>query len=61
VEKFKTITGTGKRKAPTDQLFDTFDATDLNKELKSIMDGLSVKVRLKNILSWGIPGCCCTI
>lgn len=25
-------------------LFDTFDATDLNKELKSLMDGLSVKV-----------------
>ena len=45
VEKFKTITGQGKRKGPTDQLFETFDATDLNKELKSIMDGLSVKVR----------------
>ena len=44
MEKFKTITGTGKRKAPMDQLFDTFDANDLNKELKSIMDGLSVKV-----------------
>jgi hypothetical protein len=26
-------------------LFDTFDATDLNKELKGLMDGLSVKVR----------------
>jgi DNA topoisomerase-1 len=25
-------------------LFDTFDATDLNKELKQLMDGLSVKV-----------------
>ena len=25
-------------------LFDTFDATDLNKELKGLMDGLSVKV-----------------
>jgi hypothetical protein len=25
-------------------LFDTFDATDLNKELKALMDGLSVKV-----------------
>lgn len=25
-------------------LFDTFDATDLNKELKELMDGLSVKV-----------------
>lgn len=27
-----------------DQLFETFDAQDLNKELKNIMDGLSVKV-----------------
>jgi hypothetical protein len=26
-------------------LFDTFDATDLNKELKALMEGLSVKVR----------------
>ena len=26
-------------------LSETFDATDLNKELKNIMDGLSVKVR----------------
>lgn len=34
----------GKRKQPGDQLFDTFDATDLNKELKNIMEGLSVKV-----------------
>jgi hypothetical protein len=25
-------------------LFDTFDATDLNKELKALMEGLSVKV-----------------
>lgn len=25
-------------------LFDAFDATDLNKELKGLMDGLSVKV-----------------
>jgi hypothetical protein len=32
-------------KGPRDMLFDTFDATDLNKELKGLMDGLSVKVR----------------
>ena len=31
-------------KHPSDQLFETFDAQDLNKELKNIMDGLSVKV-----------------
>ncbi|WIA33146.1 hypothetical protein OEZ86_006296 [Tetradesmus obliquus] len=31
-------------KGPRDMLFDTFDATDLNKELKGLMDGLSVKV-----------------
>jgi hypothetical protein len=31
-------------KGPRDMLFDTFDATDLNKELKRLMDGLSVKV-----------------
>lgn len=34
----------GKKKNSGDQLFDTFDATDLNKELKNIMEGLSVKV-----------------
>jgi DNA topoisomerase-1 len=44
VEKFKTIDSQGKRKEPSSQLFETFDATDLNKELKRIMDGLSVKV-----------------
>ena len=27
-----------------DQLFDTMDANDLNKRLKELMDGLSVKV-----------------
>ena len=31
-------------KKPEDQLFDTMDATDLNKTLKDLMDGLSVKV-----------------
>ena len=32
-------------KKPEDQLFDTMDAGDLNKRLKDLMDGLSVKVR----------------
>jgi hypothetical protein len=32
-------------KGPGDQLFDTMDANDLNKRLKELMDGLSVKVR----------------
>ena len=31
-------------KKPEDQLFDTIDAGDLNKRLKDLMDGLSVKV-----------------
>ena len=31
-------------KKPEDQLFETMDATDLNKTLKDLMDGLSVKV-----------------
>ena len=31
-------------KKPEDQLFDTMDAGDLNKRLKDLMDGLSVKV-----------------
>ena len=31
-------------KKPEDQVFDTMDATDLNKRLKDLMDGLSVKV-----------------
>ena len=33
-------------KRPGDQLFDTFDANDLNKRLRELMDGLSAKVRL---------------
>lgn len=33
---------TGKR--PDDQLFDCFSATDLNKRLQELMEGLSVKV-----------------
>ena len=31
-------------KKPEDQMFDTMDAGDLNKRLKDLMDGLSVKV-----------------
>ena len=31
-------------KQPGDQLFDLFDAQDLNRELKELMDGLSAKV-----------------
>jgi DNA topoisomerase-1 len=44
VEQFARVDRRGKRKEPRDMLFDTFDATDLNKELKSLMEGLSVKV-----------------
>ncbi|KXZ56848.1 hypothetical protein GPECTOR_1g765 [Gonium pectorale] len=44
LEKFRKIDSTGKKKQPGDQLFEAFDAQDLNKELKNIMDGLSVKV-----------------
>eukprot|EP00775_Hariotina_reticulata_P011328 gene11328-11478_t len=44
VEQFMRTDSRGKRKGPRDMLFDTFDATDLNKELKRLMDGLSVKV-----------------
>lgn len=35
-------------KGDADMLFDEFDAGDLNKLLKSIMDGLSVKVIARN-------------
>jgi DNA topoisomerase-1 len=41
---FKARRAGGKPKAPGDQLFDEFDAQDLNVRLKSLMDGLSVKV-----------------
>jgi DNA topoisomerase-1 len=44
VEQFARVDKRGKRKEARDMLFDTFDATDLNRELKSLMDGLSVKV-----------------
>ena len=44
VEKFKKLDQFGKKKAAEDMLFDTFDATDLNKKLKDCMPGLSAKV-----------------
>lgn len=44
IEWFLRVDQHGKRKNPNSQLFDAFDATDLNKELKNLMDGLSVKV-----------------
>ena len=36
-------------KKPEMDLFDTMDATDLNKRLKDLMDGLSVKVRTSSL------------
>lgn len=44
IKAFKAKTAGGKKKRPDDLLFDTFDANDLNKELKRIMPGLSAKV-----------------
>jgi DNA topoisomerase I len=41
---YKNIEKFIQNKAPTDMLFDTFDATALNKELKAILPGLSAKV-----------------
>lgn len=38
------LSGLLAAKKPEDQLFETMDATDLNKTLKDLMDGLSVKV-----------------
>ena len=49
VERFRKVDEHGKKKGPGDQLFEMFDATALNKELKNIMEGLSVKV-------WGQGG-----
>ncbi len=45
-------------KKPEDQLFDTMDATDLNKRLKDLMDGLSVKVYLSSfpLHTFGLMG-----
>lgn len=39
-----TMVSLSAAKKPEDQLFETMDATDLNKTLKDLMDGLSVKV-----------------
>lgn len=44
IESFIKVDGAGRRKTGNDQLFDEFDAQDLNVRLKSLMDGLSVKV-----------------
>ena len=44
VEQFLRVDKHGKKKGGRDLLFDAFDATDLNRELKTLMDGLSVKV-----------------
>ena len=41
----KSLNPARAEKRPGDQLFDGFDATDLNKRLKELMDGLSAKVR----------------
>eukprot|EP00210_Caulerpa_lentillifera_P008213 g7841.t1 len=43
-EVFRNVQQFCQNKEPGDQLFDLFDAQALNKELKSLMDGLSVKV-----------------
>lgn len=44
IKKFCQQFANKKPKKPEDQLFETMDATDLNKTLKDLMDGLSVKV-----------------
>lgn len=44
IQKFCHHSANNKPKKPEDQLFETMDATDLNKTLKDLMDGLSVKV-----------------
>ncbi|KAI7840141.1 hypothetical protein COHA_006180, partial [Chlorella ohadii] len=44
VALFKRETESGKPKKEGDQLFECFDAQDLNTRLKDLMDGLSVKV-----------------
>lgn len=44
IAKFKATDAAGRPKAGGDQLFDEFDAQDLNTRLKDLMDGLSVKV-----------------
>ncbi|MEW5309744.1 MAG: hypothetical protein WDW38_001606 [Sanguina aurantia] len=44
IGKFRAKDKNGRSKGDADMLFDEFDAGDLNKLLKSIMEGLSVKV-----------------
>ena len=44
VAAFRAKDGQGRSKGPTEQLFDTMDANDLNDKLKHLMEGLSVKV-----------------
>ena len=41
---WKSMNESGKLKSPGEQLFDAFDATDLNHYLKNFMPGLSAKV-----------------
>lgn len=44
IAAFMKTDGRGRAKTPSDQLFDEFDAQDLNTRLKDLMEGLSVKV-----------------
>lgn len=44
IEMFMAKNLSGRPKKPDEQLFDGFDAQDLNVRLKDLMDGLSVKV-----------------
>jgi DNA topoisomerase-1 len=44
VQHLNSLPLTFADKRPGDQLFDTFDANDLNKRLRELMDGLSAKV-----------------
>lgn len=44
IASFKKEDGAGRPKTDGDQLFDEFDAQDLNTRLKDLMEGLSVKV-----------------
>ena len=44
LETFLKYDSSGRNKNPSDQLFDEFDAQDLNIRLKNLMEGLSVKV-----------------
>jgi DNA topoisomerase-1 len=45
VSDFRARDRSGKAKKPDSDLFDCFDAGDLNKELRDCMEGLTVKVR----------------